>query len=567
MKRIIYGIVFTIAGSLLMLHLGSCKKVSIVESTTTDVNIYDYLKKNPDKYSSFVKIIDKSGYAGFLNAYGSYTVFAPTNDAVALYLTDVNKTIEQINETDAQGIVKFHLLEDTLTSSAFKDGKLPIVTMYGQYLVTGVSNTGGTSRFTINRQAIVTDLNIKTGNGFVHSIDHVLKPATKSLAQLISETPNLSIFKEALVATGYYDTLNTINTTNPSRRWLTVLAETNQALADSGITSFAALKARYSNTGNPMNPADSLHIYMAYHVIPDAKYLADISSATSHTSLQPLEILASTLDGEKVLINDVEFNGVHEPGVELQRSSSDVSATNGVLHISLGHFTAKKRDPYAVYWDVGDFPEIRRLPAFFRKASYNFAYGTVKDITWEKSDAANDLKYVYVPANSTNFFVAYLDDLQLRMGATGARNFWYQFRTPLLVKGKYKVWVCYRTQKGSGSIGQPGGSNNPVQLTFDDQVLSRPVTFTDQRPNLSDGEMEALGWKRYTVRTEQYMSGKYVGTIDVTTTDRHTLRMASLPAAGTGQDVNNLDMIHFIPVDAPSQFLPRFDRDGTKVYQ
>ena len=77
--------------------------------------------------------------------------------------------------------------------------------------------------------------------------------------------------------------------------------------------------------------------------------------------------------------------------------------------------------------------------------------------------------------------------------------------------------------------------------------------------------MEALGWKRYTVRTEQYMSGKFVGIVDITTTDRHLLRMQSLSAAGTGQDVNNLDMIHFIPVDY-NQYLPRFERDGTKIF-
>ncbi len=567
MKKVIHTSLCIVTAAMLVAVYSSCKKIEIVQSTTSDVNIYDYLKNNPTRFSELVKIIDKSGYSGFLNAYGSYTIFAPTNDGVQSYLKEINKTADQLTETEAKDIVKFHLLQDTLTTSSFKDGKLPLVTMYGQYLVTGTTNANGVSGITINRQAALTQANIRTGNGFVHAIDHVLKPATKSLAQLISENPNYSIFKQALVATGYYDTLNTVNTTNPDRRWFTVLAETNQALADSGINSYSALAAKYSKTGNPMNPADSLHIYVAYHILPDAKYLADIASASSHFSLQPLEILASSLDGEKVLINDIDFNGVHEKGAELQRSTSDISATTGVLHTSLSHFTAKTRTPYPVYWDLGDFAEIRRLPAYFRKASYTFSSGSIKDITWEKSDAANDLKYVFSPANSTNFFTANYDYLTLRLGATGARNFWYQFRTPLLVKGKYKVWVCYRTQKGSGSIGQPGGSYNPCQVTVDNQVLSRPVTFTDQRPALSDGEMEALGWKRYTVNTAQYMSGKYVGIVDIATTDRHTLTLASLAAAGTGQDVNNLDMIHFIPIDAPSQYLPRFDRDGSKVFQ
>src|SRR5690349_12487926 len=108
----------------------SCKKVQLKESTTSVVNIYDYLKQDPAQFSSMAKIVDKSGFAGFLNAYGSYTLFAPTNAAVQLYLTDINKTsVDQLTEDEAKNIVKFHLLEDTLTTAVFKDGKLPLVTM------------------------------------------------------------------------------------------------------------------------------------------------------------------------------------------------------------------------------------------------------------------------------------------------------------------------------------------------------------------------------------------------------------------------------------------------------
>jgi hypothetical protein len=47
-----------------------------------------------------------------------------------------------------------------------------------------------------------------------------------------------------LQATGYYTRLNTVNP-DPSLKWYTVFAESNQALADSGITSYNALKAKY----------------------------------------------------------------------------------------------------------------------------------------------------------------------------------------------------------------------------------------------------------------------------------------------------------------------------------
>ncbi|MGF2412162.1 MAG: fasciclin domain-containing protein, partial [Ferruginibacter sp.] len=548
-------------GLLIIFYTGSCKKIKYVESTTTDLNIYGYIKANPDKYSSIGTIVDKSGYAGFLNAYGSYTMFVPTDSAVKIYLTEVNKSLTALTETEAQDIVKFHLLEDTLTTAAFKDGKLPTITMYGQFLTTSVVNTTGQSTILVNRQGTITAANIRTGNGLIHQVDRVLKPASKTIAELISADTRFSIFKQALQATGYYDTINTINSTDPKlRRWFTVMAETNQALADSGITSFAALKTKYSNTGNPLNALDSLNIYVKYHIIPDNKYLADIVSASSHTTLAPLEVLASKLDGVKVLLNDLDFNGVHEIGIELERSTSDLSATTGVLHTALAHFSPKVRFPTAVYWDVADFPEVRKLPAIFRRSNFSFAYGAIKDITWDRT--TNTMDYAYTTSTSINVFWG--DYLSVPMGNTTRHN-WIEFTTPIIIKGRYKVWICYRAAKGSGTVGLPGGSNMPVQPSFDGTDLSRQFNFCEQRPNLSDGELEALGWKKYSPATTQFMTGKFLGIIDVTTTDRHKFKLRSLPAAGTGNPSDFLDMVHFIPINE-NQYLPRFNTNGTLQY-
>lgn len=560
MKKLLSTAVTVMAGLLIMFCANSCKKIKYVEATTSDLNIYGYLKSNPDKYASITQIVEKSGYSGFLNAYGSYTMFVPTDSAVKIYLAEVNKTLSALTEAEAQDIVKFHLLEDTLRTNVFKDGKLPTITMYGQFLITSVINKAGVSSIEVNRQGVITEPNIRTGNGIIHQIDRVLKPASKSVAQLIADDSKYSIFKEALIATGYYDTLNTISGSGASRRWFTVLAETNQALQDSGIASFAALRAKYSNTGNPLNPLDSLNIYIKYHIIPDARYLADIVSTSSHATLAPLEVLASKLDDVRVLINDLDFNGVYEPGIELDRAASDISATTGVLHSAKAHFTTKLRLPTAVYWDVADFPEVRKLPAVFRRGNFSFAYGALKDFNWDRT--TNTLDYAYTTSSSINVYWG--DYLSIPMGTTTRHN-WIDMRTPIIIKGRYKVWICYRAAKQSGTVGLPGGSNMPVQVSFDGADLSRPFNFTEQRPNLSDGELEALGWKKYSPAATQFMTGKFLGIIDVTTTDRHMIRLRALPASGTGQTANFLDMIHFIPINQP-QYLPRFAVDGTLQY-
>ncbi len=576
MKKNIIEVICIAVSMIYLTCFSSCHKINIERMTTSDLNMYPYLQNNQSQYSEWVKIIDKSGYAGFLTAYGSYTMFAPTNDAIKVYLTDVNKpSVDAFTEAEAKDIVTFHLIQDTLATNTFKDGKLPTATMYGQYLISGVTNTNGVSTITINRQALITQGNIKTGNGYIHALDHVLKPATKSSAQLISDNPNLSIFKQALVATGFYDTLNTISTSSP-KRWFTVLTETNQALADSGITSYDVLFAKLSNTGDPKNPLDSMHIYIAYHIIPDARYLADIASASSHFTLQPLEVLSSKISGEKVLINDLDFNGVHEQGIELTRSASDVSTTTGVLHTASGHFRPKVRVPFPVYWDVADFPEVRKLPAIFRRAgtTLDFAYGTIKDITWD--NPGNVMTYSGDGPSSTSFPTYYGDHLTVPMGTT-SRHHWIEFRTPLLVKGKYNVWICYKAAKNSGnntlnSSTPISGSNCPVQVSFDGVPTSRQFNFCVQRPLGTDGELLALGWKKYTDSSRipnstayQFMSGKFVGSVNISTTDRHIIRFDVQPAAGTGNPSNFLDMIHFIPVDWSSQYLPRMATNGELV--
>jgi uncharacterized surface protein with fasciclin (FAS1) repeats len=557
-KRIAF-IMITLVSVITLTYNVGCKKVEYITTTTTDVNIYSYLQRSPDKFSEFVKILEKAGYADFLNAYGAYTLFAPTNDGVKAYLQEKGKaSVEVLSVQEAQDISKLHLIQDTINTNSFKDGKLSRITMFGQYLLAGVTNVNGVSSYSVNRQAVITQTNVSTGNGLIHVIDHVLKPATKTLAQLIEENPNYSIFTQALKETGYYDLLNIVNNPDTTRRFLTVLAETNKALQDSGFSSYAALKAKYSKTSSPKNPNDSLHLYVAYHITLEAKFLADIVSASSHTTLAPLEVFTSKLSEETVLINDLDFNGIHEQGIVLDRAASDIAATNGVLHSAKSHFAIKVRLPAPVYWDVADFPEVRKLPSVFRKANFAFATGSIKDIVWETTSTVQSVTYTYSGPNSSNFFMYYGDYLTLPIGLTNAaRSKWFEFRTPILVKGRYKVWICYRAQKSS--------NNNPafpLRTLFDGNPFSRLFDFQENVPAGTTGELEALGWKLYSESNNNYMAGRLLGTVDVKTTDRHTIRIEAL--TGGGQTTNNLDMIHFIPVDM-NQVSPRFKKDGTTI--
>ncbi len=557
---------FVLSGILIVLSVilvfESCKKPDLVENTTEDVNIVGYLDKYPDSFSLFRQILERTETSAFLNAYGAYTCFAPTNSGVRTYLQGLGvSTVEAADLNTLKDMVRLHLLSDTIYTGSFTDGKLPVVTMYGQYLVTAVTNKGGSSSYIVNRQALVTKSNVKVGNGVIHVVDNVLLPATKTIAQQIAEKSEYSIFLQAMQETGFYAKLNSIDP-DTSKKWNTVIAESNQALADSGIFSYAALKAKYSQTGNPALATDSLHMYVAYHVSPGLKFLGDIISTPTHDTWLPQEVISIKLIDQDVVVNQDVFNGVLELGVKINRTKSDLAATNGVWHDAKAHYMVKFRKPTALYWDVSSFEEIMKLPAYYKRANYNFARPTeadkpIKDHYWGWGPLAgtNTLSYLYSAASSiTNY--AYNSDVNMLPMGLPNRPVWWEMRTPPIIKGKYKVWLCYRQQKQSSS------SNMLCQVEVNGVLMQRTMNFTETRPAGTDSELEAIGWKRYTENTSNLWAAKQVGVIDFTTTKQQIIRIT--PLVGT-QNNNNLDMIHFIPIDQ-DQILPRFRPDGTMIY-
>jgi len=564
-KNLVAILTSLVFGTLLMM---GCQKTKIKETTTDDPNIMDYLQNDSlQRFTKLVSIIDKAEYQTALNSYGTYTFFAPTNDAIDAYLKANNiASIDNISSEELQKMIQFHLLSETIYSTEFNDGKLSSITDFGQYLVTSVENVDGVSSYVINRQAKVLQPNILVGNGIIHAIDHVLTPSVVTVAQLLDQDPDYSIFTQALKETGLYDTLNSRKDSKGAQIWLTVLAQKNKTYEDSSIHSYNELKAKYSNTGNPKRTDDSLHLYMAYHILPEIKYLADIVTTNTQETLVPLEVVTTKYTNNTVLVNDDSYSTisgtVYEPGIALDVATSDRSAVNGVVHNAMANFNIKVRQPFPVYWDLcASQPELTRLSSIYRKKTYLFDYGdgnTFKDLKWEKSC----LKY-----RTGNGYLG--DYWQLGMGRSSSNTdnlgtcsavSWIEFTTPLLVKGKYKVWFCYYTQNSTVSA---------VQALFDSVPLtSALIEFHKKIASVNptdEASLAAVGWKWWAASTQKSGStaGRMLGIVDVKNTGRHKIRFQLV--SGSNSDCN-FDMVHFIPVDWPSQTSPRFFKDGTIEY-
>jgi uncharacterized surface protein with fasciclin (FAS1) repeats len=536
---------------LLLLLFAACKREKLQLTTTSDVNITGYLEKDTARFSLFLQVLERTGSDGYLNAYGAYTLFVPDNDAMSAYLSATGKgNVNTMDVEQLKALIRIHLIADTITTASFTDGKMPAITEYGQFLVTGVQTFAGSSRYVINRQSVILQSNIITGNGIIHVINKVLEPATLTLAQLLEKDTRYSIFTQALKETGYYDSLNAI-----TEDWLTVVAQSDSVYQSNYIPDYPSLKQRYSNTGNPRDPADSLHLYIAYHILPGIKYLADIVTAPSHPTLAPLEVLTAKLKGQAVLLNEDEFNGVVEEGIQLDRLNSDYQASNGALHAALGNIALKVRNPTPLYWDVTDQPELRKMVSVFRKSGQVLELtdpAQFSDMKWQ----GGTIKYNVLASSASSDYYAYDDffTLYIRTAVTQ----WLEFKTPFLVKGKYKVWVCYRRARAQ-----------TIQVSVDDQVLPRLVQAGDYYPvALDDNNAEASFFKRYMVTpvSNANLVAKLVGIADISTSDRHTIRFTAISNESGSANTFNLDMVHFIPVEMEQKW-PRFNKDGTAVYQ
>ncbi|RZM17895.1 MAG: DUF5108 domain-containing protein, partial [Pedobacter sp.] len=376
-----------------------------------------------------------------------------------------------------------------------------------------------------------------------------------------------------------------------TRRFQTLIVESDSTLKAAGFSTYASFKARYSKTGNPKSHSDSLWLYMAYHISTGASYLPDIINSPTLYTLAPSEVVTTKLIGQNILLNDDEFAGVAEPGVEINRTFSDVTTANGVFHEAKKPFSIKVRSPFPVYWDVADQPELRANPKWRGAAAASISLiansaSILNGVIFNaptKLTTSTTYDYVTVP-NATRKYNAN-DFFNLSMGNNTARAQWIELRTPMLVKGKYKVWICYAQSTSAVAVqvgvdvGRPAEQLLPNIVDFRQYLGSSGINSTTAALPSADALMLTNGFKRYMALTTDVAGtlkgansangsgwdqcvGRLAGTVDIQTTDRHWIRLTNIITGG-GTSQTWLDMIHFIPVDADQNY-PRFSTQGVQ---
>lgn len=561
--RYIYKLTLFLA---LVVIFDACRKPEFPEVTSYDVLIGEFLEED-STYSEFTRVLEMTGNMSFLKAYGAYTVFAPTDEAMAAYKISKGVTdLAEIDPEELSDLVKYHVILDTLSTVDFVDGKLRTPSIYGQYLLVSTVFEEGQSKAYLNRYAEILHADMRQSNGIVHSVGSVLEPITASIAELIEADENYSIFTQALKETGYYDLLNTVSPKDADeKRWFTVFAQTDASLEAIGINSYDDLENMYSQTGDPKSAEDSLNLYIAYHIVDSTlAYLGDLVVYPALITQAPAEVVTIRLVSDSVKLNEDYFNGELERGAYLIREVSDNTAANGVYHALESNLYIKVRYPFAVLWDVCDQPELHKMVGIFRTYGQSVALtnGQLAGVRWYGD---NTIGYQCNNAGNLNLgSLVHNDYFDIKLRTAIIR--WVEFDTPLLVKGEYKVWICTRNvyeRRASFTV----SFNGTTLPNIIDNTILMP-----KDPWPTDAELLAQGLKRYNyVEADSafYYSDKHgrvvsqlAGTIEVPTTGSHVIRFDVI-----NNEMNGIwiDMIHFIPA-TENQAWPRIKGNGEYVF-
>jgi len=210
MKNILLSI---FGGSLLAFGMsvsfGSCNDDPTDENyyTFTGEMMSDYLQ-NRKEFSEFAEIVERAGLMPQLSAYGHYTCFAPTNDAMNNYLQRKGKTMDMLTDADCDTIARTHLIGAMYSTFEMSEAGLPTQNMMNRSVKIGFdTDEDNNTIIVVNRTARIRfqTQNDSVENGIMQPVTAVMESSTLALPDLMQENESISFFSQALEATGLAD--------------------------------------------------------------------------------------------------------------------------------------------------------------------------------------------------------------------------------------------------------------------------------------------------------------------------------------------------------------------------
>lgn len=254
-----------------------------------------------DELSSLVIALVQEELDEALQEEAPFTVFAPTNDAIAAI--DGVLTLENLSDILLYHVVSGAIFSEELLES-LEDGPVVVETLNGSVLV--ITLEEGT--VFVNGIA-VTSVDFTGTNGVIHIIDGVLIPPSDIPTTAI-EADDFEVLVTALIEA---ELVGALQGEGP----FTVFAPTDEAFAD--------LLEALDITASELLAFPNLASTLLFHVVEGQIFSFDLLVA-----LEEGPVTLTTLSGSDLVIT-LEVGSVFVNGVEV--IITDILASNGVIHV------------------------------------------------------------------------------------------------------------------------------------------------------------------------------------------------------------------------------------------
>ncbi len=258
----------------------------------------EIIASSPD-HNTLELALDLAGLTPVFEEEGSYTVFAPTDEAFEALPDGVLDALLADPNGALKNVLLYHAANGVYRSTDLSDQQEIQTLLAGKHV-----------RITINTAGVFIDgaqvsmVDIEASNGILHVIRAVLQPRY-SIAEIIENSPNHEILDTAIRMAGLRDELNNGGP-------YTVFAPTDAAFEAIPAVILDSILA---------DPNGLLRNIILYHALDGETESFDLVNGQELQTLLPGKDLKVRIDSQGIFINNARI------------TVADIPAANGIIHV------------------------------------------------------------------------------------------------------------------------------------------------------------------------------------------------------------------------------------------
>lgn len=552
--------------------------------------LYSPLAETIDGEENFTEYVKAMRYSGTFNALNestsgkSFTALVPNNEAMAdFYASRGVSSLEELTPDYVRHFVLCHTVKDSITVDDFVQ-LTSLKNLEGDQISVEI-DAENAGQALLNGNVRVVEMGLPASNGKIYVLSGALTPLVETAVDRLEEAGTSAIMLQALQATGWAKEIATLADTTVvngikdiHKRFYTLFNVSDAVFAADGIRSLSDLTNRLAASDHRGVGADSLlREYVAYHIMQNEYTLSDLAGAEGEVSSRLLgsnarnQIMSIEYDGTSAsaLEGRFTFNAQGTPASFVE-GACDIRTRNGYVHNLSSWLPVWEPLQSEVTWDLADYASIKAV-ALADNLDYAPAEPVDKD---NKVALGSKTDYIYTigeggkGSTSYNEGVSYVTPKLIRLPSsadpnlvksTGYRNDYLVFnvgymgtvkvKTPVLVKGKYRVELSYVYATGLNFVRQQtsGSNGGLISIQFDNRA--------DINENALPEEIVAKDffspYKEIPSSTAGFYTTTLFDEITFDETSEHVFQMTVMDPAASSSNSFYLafDCIKFIPVE------------------